>query len=155
MSNLQFNDFLNDLTTEELPLAADIDDLYIYNGCKRDIKQSASGHTVSYISGVTKKTLASFVCRKSGLKIRLTPQKPFDCVELLHNLPDNMRKDMIRGNDCKRLSDENVCNPRCLMGYTFTLDGEIYKKCRSMAFLFSVTEENMSHILSFIRKSLI
>lgn len=155
MSNLQFNDFLNDLTTEELPLAADINDLYISNGCKRDIKESASGHTVSYISGVTKKTLASFVCRKSGLKIRLTPQKPFDCVELLHNLPENMRKDMIRGNDCKRLSDKNVCNPRCLMGYTFTLDGEIYKKCRSMAFLFSVTEENMSHILSFIRKSLI
>lgn len=155
MSNLQFEDFLNNLTAEELPLAADINDLYISNGCKRDIKESASGHTVSYISGNTKKTLASFVCRKTGLKIRLTPQKPFDCVDLLHDLPENMKKDMIRGNNCKRLSNENVCNPRCLMGYTFTLDGETYGKCRAMAFLFSVTEENMSHILAFIRQSLI
>lgn len=153
MSNIQFEEFLNILNEGEIPLAITINDLYLSNGCKREIKQSASGFTVSYISGVTKKTLANFICRKTGLKIRITPPKPFDCGELLCDLPENMKKDMVRGNTCKRLLGENVCNSRCLMGYTFTLDNEMYNKCRSMAFLFSVTDENLSHILAFIQKS--
>lgn len=154
MSNIQFEDFLSVLSAAETPMAITINDLYLSNGCKRDIKESASGFTVSYCSGTTKKTLANFICRKTGLKIRITPQKPFDCEELLRDLPENMKKDMVRGNTCKRLLGENVCNPRCLMGYTFTLDDETYNKCRSMAFLFSVTDENLNHILAFIQKSL-
>lgn len=154
MSNITFEDLLNILSATEVPLATTINDLYISVGCKRDIKESASGFTVSYISGTTKKTLANFICRKTGLKIRITPQKPFDCADLLSDLPDNMKKDMTRGNTCKRLQGENVCNPRCLMGYAFTLDGETYHKCRSMAFLFSVTDENFPYIRAFIQKSL-
>lgn len=154
MNNIQFEDFLNILNAPEIPLATTINDLYINGGCKRDIKQSASGYTVSYISGTTKKTLANFICRKTGLKIRITPQKPFDCTALLNNLPENMKNDMVRGNTCKRLMGENVCNPRCLMGYDFTLDGETYYKCRSMAFMFSATDENLPHIRAFIQKSL-
>lgn len=152
--NIQFEDFLSILNAEEVPLAVKINDLYLSGGCKRDIKESTSGYTVSYVSGATKKTLANFICRKTGLKIRITPQKPFECGELLQDLPQNMKKDMIRGNTCKRLSGENVCNPRCLMGYSFTVEGETYNKCRSMAFLFSVTEENLHYILAFIQKSL-
>lgn len=154
MKSIQFEDFLYVLNAKEIPLAITINDLYISGGCTRDIKESASGFTVSYLSGATKKTLANFICRKTGLKIRITPQKPFDCEELLYNLPINMKKDMLRGNTCKRLLGENVCNPRCSMGYAFTFDGETYNKCRSMAFLFSVTDENLHHILSFIQKSL-
>lgn len=40
------------------------------------------------------------------------------------------------------------------MGYTFTIDDKLYQKCRSMAFLFSVTEENMPYITKFIQKGL-
>lgn len=155
MNSIQFEDFLTKLNAEEIPLAITINDIFTSNDCARNTKESASGFTVSYTSGTTKKTLASFICRKTGLKIRITPEKPFDCAELIHDLPDNMKKDMVRGNECKRLSGANVCNPRCLMGYDFMLDGDTYKKCRSMAFLFSVTDENLPHILAFIHKSLI
>lgn len=154
MKNIPFEDFLKILNAEELPHAITINDLYLNSGCKREIKESASGFTVSYLSGETKKTLANFICRKTGLKIRITPQKPFECEEFLHNLPENMIKDMVRGNTCKRLTGENGCNPRCLMGYAFTLDGEICQKCRSMAFLFSVTDENLPYLLAFLKKSL-
>lgn len=152
--SIQFEEFLSILNEKEVPLANAINDLYLSAGSKRNIKESASGFTVSYISGANKKTLANFVCRKTGLKIRITPEKPFDCAELLNELPKNMRADMIRGNTCKRLLGENVCNPRCAMGYAFTLDGETYSKCRAMAFMFSVTDENMGHITAFIKKSL-
>lgn len=153
MSSIQFEDFLNILNESEIPLAMTINDQYLSSGCTRTMKESASGFTVSYLSA-DKKTLANFICRKTGLKIRITPKKPFDCAELVNDLPENMKKDMIRGNTCKRLLGENVCNPRCLMGYAFTLDGETYSKCRSMAFLFSVTKENLNPILAFVQKSL-
>lgn len=152
--SIQFEEFLTILNEKEIPLAIAINDLYLSGGAKCNIKESASGYTVSYISGTTKKTIANFVCRKTGLKIRITPEKPFDCAELLNELPENMRADMIRGNTCKRLLGENVCNPRCAMGYAFTLDGETYSKCRAMAFMFSVTDENIEHITAFIKKSL-
>lgn len=152
--NIQFEEFLSNLNDREVPLAITIDEMYLSGGSKRNIKESASGFIVSYLSGATKKTIANFVCRKTGLKIRITPEKPFDCGELLNDLPENMRTDMIRGNTCKRLLGENVCNPRCAMGYAFTLDGENYSKCRAMAFMFSVTDANIGHIMAFIRKSL-
>lgn len=152
--SIQFEEFLSILDEKEVPLAIAIDNLYLSAGSKRNIKESASGFTVSYLSGTNKKTLANFVCRKTGLKIRITPEKPFDCEELLKDLPENMKADMIRGNTCKRLLGKNVCNPRCAMGYTFTFDGESYSKCRAMAFMFSVTDENIGHITAFIRKSL-
>lgn len=152
--SIQFEEFLSILNDREVPLAIPIDEMYLSGGSKRNIKESASGFTVSYLSGATKKTIANFVCRKTGLKIRITPEKPFDCGELLNDLPENMRTDMIRGNTCKRLLGENVCNPRCAMGYAFTLDGEYYSKCRAMAFMFSVTDENVKHITEFIKKSL-
>lgn len=154
MGNIQFDDFLNVISEAEIPLALTINDLFVTNGCICNIKESASGFTVSYISGKTKKTLANFVCRKTGLKIRITPQKPFGCEDLLIDLPENMKRDMLKGNNCKRLLGENVCNPRCLMGYSFNLDGEIYNKCRSMAFMFTVTDENMHRILAFVQKTL-
>lgn len=154
MDNIQFDDFLQVLKAEEISFATTINDLYSESGCKREIKASASGYTVSYLSKATKKTLANFVCRKTGLKIRITPPKPFDCNDLLATLPDNMKKDIIRAHNCQRLSDANVCNPRCPMGYAFMLDGENYGKCRSMAFMFSVTEENLPYILTFIQKEL-
>lgn len=152
--SIQFEEFLSILNEQEIPLAIAIDEMYLSGGSKCNIKESASGYTVSYISGATKKTIANFVCRKTGLKIRITPEKPFDCGELLKDLPENMKADMIRGNTCKRLLGENVCNPRCAMGYDFTLDGENYSKCRAMAFMFSVTDENIKHITAFIKKSL-
>lgn len=152
--SIQFEEFLSILNDREVPLAITIDEMYLSGGSKRNIKESVSGFTVSYLSDATKKTIANFVCRKTGLKIRITPEKPFDCGELLNDLPENMRTDMIRGNTCKRLLGENVCNPRCAMGYAFTFDGESYSKCRAMAFMFSVTDENVKHITEFIKKSL-
>lgn len=154
MNPIQFEDFLKIITPLEKELAGKINDLYLTNECKCDIKESASGYTLSYISLITKKTVANFVCRKTGLKIRLTPPKPFECDELISNFPLNMKNDMIKAHDCLRLQGEDVCNLRCLMGYPFTLNNEKYSKCRSMAFLFSVTEENFEHLIALSKKSL-
>ncbi|AGN25775.1 hypothetical protein [Candidatus Methanomassiliicoccus intestinalis] len=154
MKEIPFDNFINNISEAETPFAVKIDNMLLQGNCLREIKEGASGYSVTYKSSSTKKTVAAFVCRKTGLKIRITPPKPFSCDDLCADLPDNMKKDMKRGNDCKRLSDASVCNQRCLMGYTFTIDDKLYQKCRSMAFLFSVTEENMPYITKFIQKGL-
>ena len=148
-----FTLFLNSLNAEEARLAVILDNKLCEKQCGREIKEAASGYSVAYKSSADKKTIAAFICRKSGLKIRLTPQKPYRCDDLCDSLPDNMRKDMIRGNECKRLSNANVCNQHCLMGYTFTLDGIVYKQCRAMSFLFSVTETKLPYILALINRN--
>lgn len=154
MEKFTFTDFTQTLKPEEIQLAEKIDNLYLLNGCRREIKTAASGFTVSYISEKNKKTMANFVCRKTGLKIRITPLKPFSGDDLLAEAPENMQHDSTRGNDCKRLTGASVCNPRCAMGYTLKLNGKIYHKCRSMAFLFAVIEENMPTIIALVQREL-
>jgi hypothetical protein len=46
------------------------------------------------------------------------------------------------------------CNPKCIMGYSFSLDGEAYQKCRYMAFLPTLSEENNPHIKDFLEHEL-
>lgn len=44
------------------------------NGCKCDIKLQKSGYAVSYVLNSSKRTLATFVCRKTGMKLRIYPE---------------------------------------------------------------------------------
>lgn len=69
MNDMQFEDFLNILKTEEYPLASTINDLYISSGCTRIIKESASGYTISYLSGKTKKHWQILYAAKPDLKL--------------------------------------------------------------------------------------
>ena len=57
-------------------------------------------------------------------------------------------------NGCKRLINPDDCNPKCVMGYTFALDGEQYQKCRYMAFQPTLSEENNPYIRQFLEKEL-
>ena len=49
----------------------ELNDFLIESNCKCDIKSAKSGYLVSYILKDNKRTLASFVIRKSGVKIRI------------------------------------------------------------------------------------
>lgn len=59
-----------------------------------------------------------------------------------------------RVSDSKRLIHPDDCNPKCIMGYTFVLDGEQYQKCRYMAFQLTLNEENNPYIKQFLEKEL-
>ena len=53
----------------------EINDFLMDRSCKREIKTAKSGFTVSYLLQDSKKTLATFVCRKTGIKLRIFPQR--------------------------------------------------------------------------------
>lgn len=73
MTDKNYDEFL-ETTGASRNLVEDINNLLLDSNCKREIKTAKSGFTVSYLFRDTKKTLATFVCRKTGIKIRIFPQ---------------------------------------------------------------------------------
>ena len=124
------------------------------HGCSCDIKTAKSGFVVSYVRVETKRTLATYVSRKSGMKIRIYPEHIAQYQDFLDELPEKMKKDIRKSSVCKRLLNPEDCNPKCIKGYTFSMDGEGYQKCRYMAFMPVLSEENNPYIRQFLEKEL-
>ncbi len=74
MTDRNYDEFL-EITGSSRSLVEDINGFLLDNNCKREIKTAKSGFTVSYLLQDTKKTLAVFVCRKTGIKIKIYPQR--------------------------------------------------------------------------------
>jgi hypothetical protein len=72
---------------------------------------------------------------------------------ILNDFPEKMKKEIIKSGDCKKLIG-GTCSPICPAGYTFTMDGVEYKKCRNMAFLHNLDEESAEYILKLINSEL-
>ena len=124
------------------------------NGCKCDIKLQKSGYVVSYVRSSSKRTLATFISRKTGMKLRIYPEHIQEYQDFLDILPEKVKKEIKKASFCKRLINPADCNPKCVMGYTFVLDGEQYQKCRYMAFQPALSEENNPYIKQFLEKEL-
>ena len=124
------------------------------NSCKCDIKLQKSGYVVSYVLNDSKRTLATFVSRKTGMKLRIYPEHIQEYQNFLDTLPEKVKKEIKKASVSKRLVNANDCNPKCVMGYTFALDGEQYQKCRYMAFQPALSEENNPYIKQFLEKEL-
>lgn len=122
-------------------------------GCKCDIKNAKSGYVVSYVLS-SKRTLATFISRKTGMKLRIYPEYIREYQEFLNTLPEKMKKEIKKASMCKRLANPDDCNPKCVMGYTFEMDGEQYQKCRYMAFQPTLSEENNPYIKEFLENEL-
>jgi hypothetical protein len=123
-------------------------------GCKCVIKSAKSGFVVSYILPDTKRTLANFVQRKTGVKLRIYAEHVGEYQSFLDTLPEKMKKEIQKASVCKRLLNPDDCNPKCIMGYSFSLDGEAYQKCRYMAFMPTISDENNPHIKGFLEHEL-
>ncbi len=153
MTDKNYNEFLETTGTGRY-FVEEINDLLLDSNCKREIKTAKSGFTVSYLLQDTKKTLATFVCRKTGIKIRIFPQRLNEYMEFLDTLPAKMKKEISKASACKRLVNPNDCNPKCVTGYDFIMDREHYQKCRYMAFMPSITEESTPYIKIFLQNEL-
>lgn len=154
MADQNYDTFLES-TGASRDFVEEINRLLLDSNCTREIKTAKSGFTVSYLMQDTKKTLATFVCRKTGIKIRIFPQRLPAYMEFLDTLPTKMKKEIAKASACKRLANPNDCNPKCVMGYDFMMDQEHYQKCRYMAFILSVTEESTPYIKKFLQYELI
>lgn len=154
MTDRNYDEFL-EITGSSRSLVEDINGFLLDNNCKREIKTAKSGFTVSYLLQDTKKTLAVFVCRKTGIKIKIYPQRLNEYMNFLDELPANMKKEIAKASVCKRLLNPDDCNPKCVMGYDFIMDKVRYQKCRYSAFMLTITEESISYIKKFLQNEII
>jgi hypothetical protein len=149
-SNEKFSDFLETVDERYQSFVTEINDFLIQSGSKCEIKSAKTGYCVSYILNTNKRTVATFVFRKSGIKLRIFPEHINNYADFLNTLPEKMKAEIKKASVCKRLVDPDDCNPRCIKGYNFTLDGEHYQKCRYMAFMPTLNEENNPFIKAFL-----
>jgi hypothetical protein len=145
-----FKAFLDTVDENFKSFVTQINDYLTENGCKCDIKSAKSGYVVSYIFKDTKRKIATFVFRKTGIKIRIYAEHIGKYQDFLDTLPDKMKKEIKKSSICKRLINPEECNPKCVMGYSFNMDGEEFKKCRHMAFMPTLYEENYPFIKQFL-----
>ena len=150
---IECEEFLQSVEESERGFVEELHGFLSENGCKCDIKESKSGFVVSYFRD--KKTLMNYVQRKTGTKARIYAANVGSYQELLNTLPPNMKAGIVKAQPCKRLLDPTACNPKCSMGYIFEMDGELYKKCRNVAFFFGLSEENDPFIRKFLEKELV
>lgn len=153
-TNEKFADFIESVDNRYRSFVIDINDFLMQNNCKLEIKSAKSGFTASYILNSNKRTLATFVFRKTGIKLRIYPEHLNKYADFLNTLPDNMKKEIQKASVCKRLINPDDCNPRCSMGYDFFIDGVHYQKCRYMAFMPTLTDESNPYIKVFLEKEL-
>ncbi len=150
----KFNLFMETVDERFRDFVNQIHEYLTEKDCKRDIKTAKSGYVVSYILNGSKKTLATFVSRKTGMKLRIYPEHINTYQSFLDTLPQKLKKEIKKASVCKRLINPNDCNPKCVMGYTFEMDGEQYQKCRYMAFQPTLSEENNPYIKQFLENEL-
>ncbi len=150
--NEKFADFLETVDNRYRSFVIEINNYLTQGNCKCEVKSAKSGFTVSYI--LNRRTLATFVFRKPGIKLRIYPEHIHQYADFLNTLPDKMKKEIQKASVCKRLVDPDDCNPRCVMGYDFFIDDEHYQKCRYMAFMPTLSDENNPYIKVFLEKEL-
>lgn len=150
----KFNQFLESAEARDRDFIVEINDFLMRNNCKREIKTAASGYVVSYILQDSKKTIANFVMRKTGVKLRIYPEHIARYQDFLNTLPGKMKQEIKKASVCKRLINPEECNPKCVKGYSFAMDGEVFQKCRYMAFMPTLNEENNPYIKQFLQNEL-
>lgn len=147
-----FEMFLETADETEKDFISEIHGYLTEKGCKCSVKTAKSGYVVSYIRE-NGKTLANYVMRKSGIKMRLYCPNIGSYQAVPGDISPKLKKDIIKATDCKKLNGME-CSPNCSGGYMFEMDGELYKKCRSMAFMPAVCRENYDFIRIMLENEL-
>lgn len=147
-------EFLATVDSKAQSFVIELHQYLINNHCTYTLDKAKSGYVLTYLDS-TKHALATYIFRKSGMKIRMYLDHISMYPQRLETIPKNMKKDIQKASVCKRLLDPDACNPRCKMGYTFDLDGITYQKCRFMAFMCTVNEENQGYIKQLLEKEIV
>lgn len=151
---IKFEDFLANVSPVNVDFVNQTHAFILQSGCTYKIESAKNGFVVSYVHAKTKKVIANYVFRKSGLIIRIYGDHIGSYSDVLTALPEGMAKAIEKAPVCKRLIDPTKCNSRCPMGYVFELNGTVHQKCRYNSFMFGVIDENYDTIHAFIEREL-
>lgn len=154
MNQLSFEDFLEAVPNKDVAFVTSLHEELMKQGCTYECKLAKSGYTLTYYTPTCHRALATYIFRKTGMKLRMYPQHLHQYEAYLDDLPDKMKKEIKKASVCKRMIDPSTCNQKCVMGYDFYMDQEHYQKCRYMAFQPNLSEENDPYIMMILKKEL-
>lgn len=151
-----FEDFKESVAIDDRAFVDEVNTLFVKNDCRTEVKEAKSGYVATYYYMRDKKKIPvmNYVFRKDGMKTRIYARHIAYFQSFLDTLPEGMKKDVRKSNICKKISGISECSPTCKGGYEFVMDGETHKKCKNMAFFWSVCEENNASILQFLEHEL-
>ena len=147
-----FEDFLLDVHPAYRGFVEQTHEALLKSGYKVKIEMAKSGFLVSYSDAKSKRSIANFVFRKSGLVVRIYGEHVNQYLDFIEMLPDSMVKTIDKAPICKRLVDPTACNSRCPMGYDFMMKGKHHQKCRYSGFMFQVNDESVPVIKTFLER---
>jgi len=148
----RFEDFLLDVHPVYQEFVQQTHQMLLQRGYQIKIEMAKSGFLVSYFDKKTKRSIANFVFRKSGLVVRIYGEHVNRYLDFMETLPDSMIKAIDKAPICKRLVNPTACNSRCPMGYDFMLKEKHHQKCRYSGFMFPVNDEHVFSIKMFIER---
>ncbi len=146
-----FEEFLETVGENDRGFISGTHGFLLENGCDCVVKNAKMGIYVTYVR--QKRTLLNLVRRKSGIQARIYAAHAGEYGDFLDTLPEKVKNKTKKSNDCRKLIGTGD-DPRCTGGYEFTMDGEVYRKCRNNAFLIPLSEENYPFIKKFLEKEL-
>lgn len=153
---ITYDDFIETVEEANLALINDLHLMFLKNGCKLEIKEAKQGYVVTYIYTKDKKKIAlmNYVFRKNGMMVRIYARHINMYQELLDLLPQEMKKNVVKAGDCKRLTGISECSPTCTAGYDFMMDSVNYRKCKNSAFFWKVELKSMEYIKRMLENEL-
>lgn len=138
---IPFEAFSQAMGTEHEEFVNSLHEYMLGNNCAFEIKEAKSGYVLSYTYKPDKRTVANYVFRKKGPLIRIYADNVSGYMDILEAWPKVMKDAVKKAGPCKRLLNPNDCNPQCLTGFDFLMDGVRYQTCRNGGFMFFLDEE--------------
>lgn len=153
---ITYDDFMKAVEENNQAFVNEIHTLFLDHGCKMEIKEAKQGYVVTYVYTKDKKktALMNYVFRKNGMMVRIYARHICMYQALLDLLPEDMKKNVVKAGDCKRLTGISECSPTCTAGYDFVMDGANYKKCKNSAFFWKVDFKSMEYIKKILENEL-
>lgn len=153
---LTYDDFLKNVEKDNLAFVEDIHKLLSGFGCNVTVKEAKQGCLVTYTYSRNQKkiSLMNYVFRKSGMYARIYARHIRGYQDILDSLPKEIKKDMAKAGDCKRLNGISECSPSCTAGYDFIMDSTNYRKCKNSAFFWRVEQKSFEPIKGLLENEL-
>ena len=149
-SKYKFEDFLVSVNDDYKGFALAVDEL-LQKDYTRRIQSTKNGLSVSYSQPKNKWRLLGLSIREGFLVIHINTENHAEYADLLHDAPQGIIDHLSQAHDCKKLLDPpKKCWDTCEPGYSLTIKGNNYKKCRYSCFKLNVFAEDTPFLLSVI-----
>jgi len=149
---MESSDFIEVVEPQHKDFVQKTHEVMMAYGCRLKVESKATGLFAQYSNPKTKRSILNLFFRKSGLQVRIYPSGVNS--DIIDNLPASMEKELEKATPCKRLMKTAECNPKCVLGYTFSMRGKTHQKCRYVCFQFPVTEESKLVMTKWIKEEL-